>query len=264
MNRVSMSTRADSPDCGGTFRSREQAGDLRLLLDRQRAGGPGDADEVGADAADVGPDVQHAAGAAADRGPRRDRGHRVAERDDDGVGVGANEQPVLAGVVPAAGMVENTRPPELGRVATAVHGIVTSSASGAPDTSGAVTSETLPSAPGPCGHRIVAVVCFTGSSGTSPHSTIPASPATAATNRAMRCARGERCPLLVARDAHRCCRARGSIVCDVPMSADDAGRVAASRRRTRVSGASAPGSTVRCVLRNRDRAGPVWRPGSTA
>ena len=100
--------------------------------------------------------------------------------------------PYLVASVPEVGIVENTRPPELGSVATARHGIVTSSARGAPDTSGAVTSEMTPSDRKPCGHRIVAVVCLTGSSGTSPHATMPASPATTAISRATRCARSER------------------------------------------------------------------------
>ena len=83
-------------------------------------------------------------------------------------------------------MVENTRPPAAGSVDTAWHGIVTSMARGAPDTSGAVTSLTNPSEPMPCGQAMVAVVCLTGSNGTSAHSTIPAIPARTATRRAMR------------------------------------------------------------------------------
>ena len=59
---------------------------------------------------------------------------------------------------------------------TAWHGIVTSRARGAPDTSGAVTSLTNPSEPEPCGHAMVAVVCLTGSSGTSAHSSDPGDP----------------------------------------------------------------------------------------
>ncbi len=61
----------------------------------------------------------------------------------------------------------------------------TSSACGAPDTSGAVTAVTFPAVSVPCGHRMVAVVCLTGSSGTSAHSTTPAMPATMAIRRAM-------------------------------------------------------------------------------
>ena len=64
-------------------------------------------------------------------------------------------------------------------------GIETSSASGAPDTSGAVMSVIMPSGPGACGHAMVAVVCLTGSSGTSAHSSTPAMPATTATSLAM-------------------------------------------------------------------------------
>ena len=158
MNRVSMSTRAPARvDVAGPaapaawhLQLGEQPGDLRLLLDGQRPGRAGDADEVGADAADVGPDVQHAAGAASrprvaarprppSRGTRRRRRRRWPGRTTR----------IWLASVPAGGMVENTRPPELGSVATARHGIVTSSARGAPDTSGAVTSETIPSVPAP-------------------------------------------------------------------------------------------------------------------
>ena len=72
--------------------------------------------------------------------------------------------------MPPGGMVENTRPPSAGSVAMAWQGIETSRASGAPDTSGAVMSVTMPSGPGACGQVMVAVVCLTGSSGTSAHS----------------------------------------------------------------------------------------------
>jgi hypothetical protein len=88
--------------------------------------------------------------------------------------------------MPAGGMVEKTRPPAAGRVAIVLQGIETSRVCGAPETSGAVMSRTNPSGPGACGHEIVAVVCLTGSSGTSPHSTTPAMPAMTAISRAMR------------------------------------------------------------------------------
>ena len=67
-------------------------------------------------------------------------------------------RPLRLESMPAGGMVENTRPPVWGSVATAWQGIEASSASGAPDTSGAVMSVTSPSDPMACGHRIVAVV----------------------------------------------------------------------------------------------------------
>ena len=88
--------------------------------------------------------------------------------------------------MPAGGLVENTRPPAAGSVAIVRQGIETSSARGAPDTSGAVMSLISPSEPGACGQAMVAVVCLTGSSGTSPHSTTPAMPAMTAISRAMR------------------------------------------------------------------------------
>src|SRR4051812_1171847 len=94
--------------------------------------------------------------------------------------------PLRVAWMPAGGIVERTRPPAAGRVAMVRHGIETSSACGAPDTSGAVMSLTSPSAPGACGQTMVAVVCFTGSSGTSPHSTTPTMPAMTAMSRATR------------------------------------------------------------------------------
>ena len=108
--------------------------------------------------------------------------------------------PLRAASMPSGGLVAKTRPPAGGRLAIAVQGIETSRASGAPETSGAVTlpirpSDPVacgrPSDPVACGQRIVAVVWRTGSSGASAHSTTPASPAITATNRAIRldCAR---------------------------------------------------------------------------
>ena len=57
-----------------------------------------------------------------------------------------NRPPFVASL--SRGTVDNTKPPSAGSVAMAWHGIVMSRASGAPDTSGAVMSETMPSGPG--------------------------------------------------------------------------------------------------------------------
>ncbi len=116
----------------------------------------------------------------------RHRGHRVAERDEHHVGGGADEQAALGRVAGflAAPWTAPHRPPA-GSVAMAWQGMEMSSACGAPDTSGAVMSETMPFGPGACGHAMVAVVCLTGSSGTSAQSRTPAMPATTATSRAM-------------------------------------------------------------------------------
>src|SRR4051794_14036748 len=72
--------------------------------------------------------------------------------------VARTNRPLRPASMPPSGFVERTTPPAAGSVATAWQGIVTSSASGAPDTSGAVTSVTNPSLPGACGQLIVAVV----------------------------------------------------------------------------------------------------------
>ncbi|EUA85431.1 putative arabinosyltransferase A domain protein [Mycobacterium ulcerans str. Harvey] len=82
--------------------------------------------------------------------------------------------------------MDSTRPPLAGRVAIAAQGSEMSNARGVPDTSGAVIWLMSPSAEAPWGHRIVAVVCFTGRSGTKAHRTSPATPKTTAANRAIR------------------------------------------------------------------------------
>ena len=82
--------------------------------------------------------------------------------------------------------MEKTTPPAGGQRGDRRHGIETSRARGAPDTSGAVMSLISPSGPEACGQRMVAVVCLTGSSGTNPHSSSPAMPATTAISRTMR------------------------------------------------------------------------------
>ncbi len=96
--------------------------------------------------------------------------------------------PFLPVSTPPVGRVETTKPPLAGKVAIAAQGMEMSSARGAPDTRGAVIWVTCPSAV-PCGHSTVAVVCFTGSNGTIAHSNRPTIPATAATNRGIRCDR---------------------------------------------------------------------------
>ena len=95
-----------------------------------------------------------------------------------------NRAPLVMSVA-SLGTVDSTTPPSAGSVAMAWQGMEMSSACGAPDTSGAVMSVTMPFGPGACGHAMVAVVCLTGSSGTSAQSTTPAMPATTATSRAM-------------------------------------------------------------------------------
>ena len=64
------------------------------------------------------------------------------------VALARTNRPLRLASIPSGGIVENTRPPAAGRVAMAEHGMETSSASGAPDTSGAVRSETFPLATG--------------------------------------------------------------------------------------------------------------------
>jgi hypothetical protein len=91
--------------------------------------------------------------------------------------------------MPPDGRVDSTRPPSAGKVAIAAQGMEISSARGAPETSGEVIWVTLPSAVLAWGHRMVEVVCFTGSNGTTAHNNKPRMPATVATNRGIRCDR---------------------------------------------------------------------------
>jgi hypothetical protein len=100
----------------------------------------------------------------------------------------------LPASTPPPGRVDTTSPPAAGKVAIAEQGMEMSSARGAPDTSGAVIWVTCPAGPSevPCGHRTVAVVCFTGSNGTTTESstpTNPAKPTKTAINLGIRCDR---------------------------------------------------------------------------
>ena len=124
-------------------------------------------------------------------------------------------------------------------------GIETSRASGAPDTSGAVMSVISPSGPDACGHRMVAVVCLTGSSGTKPHSSTPAMPATTAIRRANRRVRSSRSSLW-----HEA-RWYATQVCEPTMR----GRAQPYFR----TAATAPGSTIRSGSPIRAPASPIER-----
>ena len=186
MNRVSTSIRADRPGLRGHLQVGEDAGDLRLLLRR-----PGCPWRRGCRRSRrrLRRRWPRCAACCRRRTPRR-RGARPRRRSR-----GTRRRPrrrwrgrtARCGWrrCRRAGWWTRTRPPAAGRVATAWHGIETSRACGAPDTSGAVMSVISPSGPAACGHRMVAVVCLTGSSGTSPHSSTPAMPATTAISRAM-------------------------------------------------------------------------------
>ena len=62
--------------------------------------------------------------------------------------VARTNRPPFVTSLASRGTVDRTRPPSAGSVAMARQGIEMSRASGAPDTSGAVMSETMPSGPG--------------------------------------------------------------------------------------------------------------------
>ena len=238
MKRVSTSMRADSPGCAATSRSVNTPAIWGFFSAARVPVGAGDADEVGAGPADVGPDVQRAAGSRGHRGPGCDRGHRVTERDDHDIGVGADEQAVAAGVdaagrnggkhQAAGGRQGGDRPArdrDVERLRRPGH------------QRGGDRRLTIPSGPGACGQAMVAVVCLTGSSGASAHSSTPAMPATTAIEPGDGVNRWSAQSRRVA---------RGSMVGDPS------------------NDAAAPGSTARSVLPNRDQVVPARRPGSTA
>ena len=112
---VDVDARAQPGLCGH-LQVGEHACDLRLLLVRQGAGGAGDADEVGADAARVRPDVQRAARAGAAR-PARGATAATESRNATTTmsALARTNRPLRLASMPADGMVENTRPPVCGQ-----------------------------------------------------------------------------------------------------------------------------------------------------
>ena len=158
MNRVSMSMRADSPGCAGTFRSVKIPPTWGFFSAGSTAGAPG----MPTKSAPAPPasaqmcSTLQAPAATAERGATAATVSRNATTTTS-LSARTNS-PFLPVSTPPVGSVETTRPPLAGRVAIAEQGMEMSSARGAPDTSGAVTWVMCPSAV-PCGHRTVAVVC---------------------------------------------------------------------------------------------------------
>ena len=185
MKRVSMSTRAERPGCGGTLRSVKIPATCGFFSGASVPVAPGMPMKSAPDP----PGPPHRCSALQPPALMAGRGATAATVSRNATttvsALARTNRPLRLASIPAGGMVENTRPPGAGSVAIAVHGMDTSSASGAPETSGAVMSLTRPSARGACGQRMVAVVCLTGSNGTSTHSATPTMPATTATSRAI-------------------------------------------------------------------------------
>jgi hypothetical protein len=188
MNRVSISTRADSPGCAGTFRSVKIPPTWGFFS----AGSTPEAPGMPTKSAPAAPasaqmcSTLQAPAATAERGATV---ATVSRKATTTTSLSARtNSPFLPGSTPPVGSVETTKPPLAGRVAIAGQGMEMSNARGAPDTSGAVTWVTCPSTL-PCGHRTVAVVWRTGSNGTATHSSRPTNPATTAINRGVRCDR---------------------------------------------------------------------------
>ena len=182
MNRVSTSTRADSPCWAGTFRSVKMPPTCGFLSAESVPAAPG----MPTKSAPTPPGPPQACSAVqppAAMAARWATAATMSRKATTTVVLSARtNSPALPLSLPA-GSVEKTRPPSGGRVAIAAHGMETSRERGAPDTRGAVIWVTCPSV-APCGHAMVAVVCFTGASGASTHSSTPSSPAMTATRRA--------------------------------------------------------------------------------
>ncbi len=185
MKRVSTSMRADSPGCAATSNSVNTPATCGFFSVASVPAAPG----MPTKSAPTPPtpaqmcSVLHAPAATAGRGATAATESRNATTTTSAFA--RTNRPFLLASMPPGGTVEKTSPPAAGRVAIAWHGMDTSSASGAPDTSGAVMSLTRPSGPGACGQATVAVVCLTGSSGTRAQSSTPAMPATTAISLAI-------------------------------------------------------------------------------
>ena len=147
MKRVSTSIRADSPGCAPTFNSVKIPVTCGFLSGVRVPVAPG----MPMKSAPTLPglaharSVLHAPEATAARGATAATLYRNATKTDSVVA--RMKRPLRAASIPSAGFVANTSPPAAGKVAIAEQGIETSSASGAPETSGAVMSPTVP--PGP-------------------------------------------------------------------------------------------------------------------
>jgi len=188
MNRVSMSTRADNPGWAGTFRSVKIPPTWGFFSEGSIPAAPG----MPTNSAPAAPASAQACNTLQAPPATAGRGAAAATVSRNATTTRSlsarTNSPFLPASIPPAGRVETTRPPPAGRVAIAAHGMEMSNARGAPDTRGAVIWVTCPSLV-PCGHSTVAVVCFTGSNGTSAHNSRPTSPAMMATTRGIRCER---------------------------------------------------------------------------
>ncbi len=153
MNRVSTSMRADKPGCAATSRSVKTPAICGFFSADSVPAAPG----MPTKSAPTPPtfaqmcNVLQAPEATAGRGATAATESRNATTIASALA--RTTRPLRLASMPPGGMVEKTSPPAAGRVAIAWHGIETSRASGAPDTSGAVTSVIRPSGPGACGHE---------------------------------------------------------------------------------------------------------------
>ena len=186
MKRVSISIRAERPCWTGTFSSVNTPVTCGFLSGASEPVAPG----MPTKSAPTAPALAHARTVVHEPAATAARDATAATLSRKATvtesAVARTNRPLRDASIPSGGLVAKTNPPAAGRVAIAEQGIETSSASGAPETSGAVMFPT--GAPGPAlwGHRMVAVVCRTGSSGVNAHSATPVTPARTAISLAIR------------------------------------------------------------------------------
>ena len=145
MNRVSMSTRADSPGWAGTFRSVKIPPTWGFFSEGSIPEAPG----MPTNSAPAAPASAQACSTLQAPPATAGRGAAAATVSRNATTTRSlsarTNSPFLPASVPPVGRVETTKPPLAGRVAIAAHGMEMSSARGAPDTRGAVIWVTCPS-----------------------------------------------------------------------------------------------------------------------
>ena len=142
MNRVSTSTRADSPGCAGTLRSVKIPPTAGFFSGASLPLAPG----IPTKSAPAPPASAQMCNTLQVPAATAERGAAAATESRNATTtvslLARTNKPFLPVSKPLTGSVDTTRPPSAGSVAIAAHGMEMSSARGAPDTSAAVMSVT--------------------------------------------------------------------------------------------------------------------------
>ncbi len=138
MNRVSMSMRADSPGCAGTFRSVKIPPTCGFFSEGRFPAAPG----MPTKSAPATPTSAQVCSTLQAPAATAERCATAATESRNATTITSllarTKSPPLPASTPPVGRVESTNPPSGGKVAIAEQGMEMSSARGAPDTSGAV------------------------------------------------------------------------------------------------------------------------------